>query len=334
MRLASICAALLLAACGNDDGGDDGHDSSKYVQTFDGLPGALISVSGTSDKDVWAVGGNPGDGSGAFVLHFDGAWARIPTGHQVDLWWVHAFESGPVFMGGSGGTISRYENGVFEKLPTPDTATVFGIWGLAPDDLWAVGGDPAKSGKAFVWRFDGSAWAPAAGLPSVPIAAWFKVWGRAPDDVRFVGMDGAIVHYDGKGFQSITSPTNRRLLTLYAEPGGRYTAVGGMSQAVILEDDGNAWQDVSPAPPNHAMIGIRTLGDDGYAAGTGGSVMRRKDGKWVDEPLGFDVFGDFHSVWIDPQGGVWFAGGNIMALPLVNGVLVHKGAKIPGGSFE
>ena len=107
-----------------------------------------------------------------------------------------------------------------------------------------------------------------------------------------------------------------------------------MSQAVLLEDDGNAWQDVSPAPPNHAMIGIRTLGDDGYAAGTGGSVMRRKDGKWVDEPLGFDVFGDFHSVWIDPQGGVWFAGGNIMAVPLVNGVLVDKGAKLPGGSFE
>ncbi len=334
MRRPLIFAALMLAACGNDDGTKVEHDPNKWVQTFDSLPGALISVSGTAHDDVWAVGGNPGDGSGAFVLHFDGKWARKPTGHQVDLWWVHPVPGGPVFFGGSGGTILRYQNDTFEKLPTPDTATVFGIWGMAADDLWAVGGDPAKSGKAFVWRFDGTTWSAPSDFPSVPIASWFKVWGRAADDVRFVGMDGAIVHYDGKGFQQIDSPTNRRLLTLFAEPGGRYTAVGGMSQAVILEDTAGTWQDASPPPPTHAMIGIRTRGDDGYAAGTGGSVMRRKSGSWVDEPLGFDVFGDFHSVWIDPKGGVWAAGGNIMALPLVNGVLVHKGPKIPGGNYE
>jgi len=328
-----VFAALALPACGGDDYSDDPHDPNAYVQTFDGLPGALIGVSGTSEEDVWAVGGNPGDGSGAFVLHFDGQWTRKLTGHQVDLWWVHAFAGGPVFFGGSGGTILRYQNQSFEKLPTPGSATVFGIWGATPDQLWAVGGDPAKSGTAFVWRFDGSTWSAAQGFPSVPVAAWFKVWGRAADDVRFVGMDGAIVHFDGKGFEQIASPTDRRLLTLFAEPGGRYTAVGGMSQAVILEDVGGTWKDVSPAPPTHAMIGIRTAGDDGYAAGTGGSVMRRKDGVWVDEPLGFDVFADFHSVWIDPKGGVWLGGGSIASFPLVNGVLVHKGAKIPGGSY-
>jgi len=335
MRSLALLAALwLLPACGDDGDGGAPHDTEKFVQTFDGLPGALISISGTSEKDVWAVGGNPGDGSGAFVLHFDGKWTRVPTGHEVDLWWVHAFAGGPAFFGGSGGTILRFDGTSFEKLPTPGKATVFGIWGTAPDDLWAAGGDPASSGKAFVWRWDGSTWSAPSGFPSVPISAWFKVWGRAADDVRFVGMDGAIAHFDGTKFEQIQSPTNRRLLTLFAEPGGRFTTVGGMSQAVILEDDGGGWKDVSPAPPTHAMIGIRTRGDDGWAAGTGGSVMRREAGAWVDAPLGFDVFADFHSVWIDPKGGVWIAGGNIASFPLINGVLVHKGAKIPGGTYE
>jgi hypothetical protein len=336
MRASSplLAAALWLAACGNGGGGEPSHDPNQFVQTFESLPGALIGISGTSEKDVWAVGGNPGDGSGAFVLHFDGKWTRKTTGYDVDLWWVHAFPGGPVFFGGGGGTILRYSGESFEKLPTPGTATVFGIWGPAPDDLWAVGGDPAKPGNAFVWRFDGNDWSAAKGFPIVPISSWFKVWGRAADDVRVVGMDGAIVHYDGTTFEQIASPTDRRLLTLFAEPGGRYTAVGGVSQAVILEDGASSWQDVSPAPPNHAMIGIRTRGEDGYAAGTGGSVMRRKNGAWVDEPLDFDVFADFHSVWIDPKGGVWLAGGNILSYPLVNGVLVHKGAKIPGGSYD
>jgi hypothetical protein len=76
-----LAAAFLLAGCGSDDGTEPSHDSSKFVQTFESLPGALIGISGTSEKDVWAVGGNPGDGSGAFVLHFDGQWARVPTGH-------------------------------------------------------------------------------------------------------------------------------------------------------------------------------------------------------------------------------------------------------------
>jgi hypothetical protein len=328
-----LLAALLLGACGGDDGGEEGHAPDVFTQTFDSLPGALIGVSGTSEKDVWAVGGNPSDGSGAFVLHFDGQWTRKPTGHMGDLWWVHAFPTGPVFFGGSNGTILRYASDSFEKLPTPGTATVFGIWGTSPDELWAVGGDPATPGTAFVWRFDGTNWSAAQGFPSVPVAAWFKVWGRAADDVRFVGMDGAIVHFDGEGFAQIASPTNRRLLTLFAEPDGRYTAVGGVSQAVILEDAGGTWKDVSPEPPTHAMIGVRTRGEDGYAAGTAGSVMRRKNGVWVDEPLGFDVFADFHSVWIDPKGGVWLGGGSIASVPLVNGVLVHKGPKIPGGSY-
>lgn len=330
-----LCACALLPACGGDDGpAPPAHDPNRFVTTFESLPGALIGVSGTSDEDVWAVGGNPGDGSGAFVLHYDGQWTRKSTGFDVDLWWVHAFAGGPVFFGGSGGTVLSWQNDTFEKLPTPGSATVFGIWGASPSDLWAVGGDPTKGDQAFVWRFDGTSFSAAQGFPSVPISAWFKVWGRADDDVRFVGMDGAIVHYDGKGFQQIASPTDRRLLTLYAEPGGRYTTVGGVSQAVILEDAGGGWKDVSPSASTHAMIGIRTLGDDGYAAGSAGSVLRRKGGAWVEEALGFDVFADFHSVYIDPKGGVWIAGGNILSFPLVNGVLVHKGAKIPGGTYD
>jgi len=330
-----VLSVSSLVACGGGDDGAAPDDPKGFVRVFQDLPGALIGVSGTSERDVWAVGGNPGDGSGAFVLHFDGTrWERRSTGENVDLWWVHAFADGPAFFGGSAGTILRYENGSFEKLSTPSSATVFGIWGTSPSELFAVGGDPAKPGSAFVWRGDGTSFSPASGFPDVPIASWFKVWGRAANDVRFVGMDGAIVHYDGQAFTAISSPTNRRLLTLFAEPGGRYTAVGGVSQAVVLESDSETWTDVSPSSPSHAMIGIRTQGDVGWAAGTGASVMQRVDGAWVDSKLPFEVFADFHSVWIDPKGGVWIAGGDILGFPLVNGVLLHAGAAIPTGKYD
>jgi hypothetical protein len=124
------------------------------------------------------------------------------------------------------------------------------------------------------------------------------------------------------------------LLTIHAEPDGPYTAVGGTNAAVIIEDDGGGWRDVSPPAPTEPLFGVRRHGDDGYAVGSAGSVWRRRAGVWGSEPIGTPVSADFHSVWIDPKGGVWAAGGDILATPLINGILLHKGAKVPSGTYE
>ena len=327
--LALLCG--LLAACG----GDEEPDAPKWQLVFQDLPGALISVSGTSERDVWAVGGDPGDGSGAFALHFDGsAWKQISPGQPVDLWWVHAIPGGPVFIGGSAGTILKYEGGKFQQMSTPSNATVFGIWGTSATDLWAVGGQPAAAGAVFVWRYDGTNWVDAPGLPSIPIASYFKVWGRSATDVRIVGMDGVILHWDGTTFTQPKSPTTQRLLTLHTDGDGPWVAVGGLARAVILEDAGDGWKDVTPPESDRAMIGVRMQGQTGYAVGNTGTVLARGKAGWVEERHGIDVFSDFHSVFIDPKGGVWAAGGDIVALPLINGILLHKGAKVPSGSYE
>src|SRR4029079_4504909 len=45
------------------------------------LPGALLSISGTSASDVYAVGADANDGTGAPMLHFDGErWQRRTPG--------------------------------------------------------------------------------------------------------------------------------------------------------------------------------------------------------------------------------------------------------------
>src|SRR5512143_65354 len=73
-----------------------------------GLPSALMSVDGTSSHDVYVAGADKG--SGPLVLHWDGnAWSQLQTGFTGDLWWVHAFASGPVFFGGAGGLVLRYD---------------------------------------------------------------------------------------------------------------------------------------------------------------------------------------------------------------------------------
>jgi hypothetical protein len=326
-----LISSVFLAACSEDEGSPDPDPGWVVVQQE--LPGALICVSGTGDDDVWASGGDPGDGTGPFVLHYDGSsWTRLPTGTTGDLWWVHAFPSGPVFLGGSQGTILRYQAGTFTPMTTPGTDTVFGIWGASPDDLWAVGGNPQVPGSAFVWRSDGETWT-AAAIPSLPISAYFKVWGRNASDVRIVGNDGVILRYDGVAIVDEPSATNRKLLTIHVDGDGPWVAVGGVSQAVILEQAGG-WQDVSPSAPSQPLFGVRMSGNDGYAVGTGASVLRRNSGVWSEEKLGFEVFGDLHSAWISPSGRVWLAGGDLLAVPLVNGVLLHKGKAVKGGGYD
>ena len=119
---------LLFAACGPDPEG------AQWVTVVDDLPGALLSVWGTSTTDVWVAGANSLDGQGPQVYHYDGlSWTRMdPVVSGGDLWWVFGFEEGPVFVGGENGIILRYEDGEVEKMSTPFTGVVYGIWGAGP----------------------------------------------------------------------------------------------------------------------------------------------------------------------------------------------------------
>ncbi len=327
-----------LVGCGDDDApGDASTDSSDasgppWVRVFDDLDAALICVLGTSDHDVWSVGGD--DGQGPLVLHYDGTeWTRIPTGVRADLWWVHPFAGGPTYFGGSGGTIVRYENGVATKMTTPSSAgIVYGIWGTAPDDIWAVGGS-GSTGGGFIWRYRGTEWT-AMDLPfEISGQQVFKVHGTAANDVWLVGSGGLLVHSDGETLEMMLGPTTRTMFTVNAR-GDRVAMVGGFGSGELFEKNGEGgFESVVPmlAP---TLIGIYLTDDGGYACGSSGTIVRRDPNAWVIERTGLESAEDLHTVWVDPSGGVWAVGGQVAAPPLVDGVMIHQGDEVPGGTFR
>jgi hypothetical protein len=297
------------------------------------MPSALLSVWGTSASDVYLVGSDAGDGLGPAVLHFDGAsWTRLPTGQVGGLWWVFGFAGGPVYMGGDAGMILRYQNGVFTRMTvqaTPNTGTVFGIWGAAPDDVWAVGGNLTGAGGAFAWRLQGDTWVAAAGFPvDTGREAIWKIYGRAKADAWMVGTNGTVVRWDGVSFTASTIG-GESLFTVHADS-NRYVAVGGFGTGRILENDGSGWHDASPsfAPP---FIGVCLASQGAYAVGEDGGVYRRGASGWTVEKIGFNLDEWLHSVWIDPSGGVWAVGGQLLTPPLSNGIVLHLGTQIPEG---
>ncbi len=328
---ASLLALSVLVASGSCNGGPTPEDGT-WELVHAGLPAALLSVWGTSSSDVWAVGGDTRDGAGPFVVHFDGeSWERVETGEtQGSLWWVFGFDNGPMYMGGDGGVILRYEGGAFTRMQTPGAATVFGIWGASPDDLWAVGGDSDSTG-GFAWRLVGDEWIEEPTLPSdVPgQAAIWKMYGAGPDDAWLVGSSGVALHWDGNALTPGDTGVGSSLFTVH-ERDGRYVAVGGLATGIVVEHDGAGWTNATPEPPPMGLTGV-TLGRDGsgVAVGSFGVVMARTEDGWVEEDLGFTVPQNLHGSWIDDEGGVWVVGGETFTLSLTDGVLLHYGQSIP-----
>jgi hypothetical protein len=202
------------------------------------------------------------------------------------------------------------------------------MWGRA-DDLWLVGGEPDVS-PGFVWRYDGSTVRDVSTELPMAVLPIFKVFGHAPDDVWLVGSDGLAIHWDGAAFTIEDPDTGRRLFTVHgpAEGQPRLVAVGGFGDGVIVEHDGTAWHDVTPenAPE---LFGVFMAADGtgiaGYAVGVEGTVMERDMDGWHSVKTGLDLIDPFHAVWVDPEGGVWAAGGDVLTPLLNEGMLLHRG---------
>jgi hypothetical protein len=328
-----VCAGLLAAACGDDSPAMPDADvgPAEWTVVHQNLSGSLMSVWGTSADDVWAVGGDPGDGP--MVIHWDGStWTRLDTGSRGDLWWVHGFDGGPVYMGGKDGRIFRYD-GAFTLMPTPGVQTVFGIWGSSPSDVWAVGGREGGGGGAFAWRLDGDQWVDAAGFPAeLADKALWKMWGSGADDAWMVGDGGTAVHWDGNGLEPVNLGGGESLFTVhYAD--GVYAAVGGFATALVFENGGSSWDRVDDGS-FAGMVGVCLVdGGRGFAVGNFAAFLERTDGVW-SEAEGPATSETLHAIWVDPDGGLWAVGGQVQVTPFVRGVLAYRGNDIPEGELQ
>lgn len=316
---------LALAACKGGDVELPSFDEAAIHERS-----AFLSVGGTGPDDVWAVGAQPFPTEAPTVLHSTGgAFEPVAMpGLLHDLWWVHAFDEGPVFMAGGGATVLKVEGDTIERTPTPVFFgnTVYGVWGSSPDDVWAVGGFAGRDG--FAWRYDGAAWQvvdlpddlPRAASGDIP--AMFKVWGRSADDVWIVGGLGTVLHWDGTALERVDAGTDEQLFTV-SGTADEIAIVGGGGNGLLLR--GGLGGFVEDTPPQAPLLQGVTYDQDGtlWTAGADGYAARQVDGvDWerVDLNLG-QLPQSIHALWSDGEGGIWGAGGGVLSPTLDQGVV-------------
>lgn len=344
---ASFIAIACFTAC---DSTPDSVDAPHWKVVYDGdylqttmkIPGALLSAWGTSDSDMWIVGGTQEatPASSPILMHWSGGkW----TNYQIStlkgtFWWVSSGDSGTVWMAGTGGHVIHYDPAAnsFKAFTMPSDAQLWGIVSFSANDAWAVGGDAINCGNnatcGAIWHFDGTSWGAPTNLPSGwDKNAWFKVFGRGPKDLFICGLNGHILHWNGSVWTDEAVSTGK-LLTGSCN-GKLCVVVGGDVKGSIFEHDGTSWSNKTPASGVDGLNGVFVNSDGsaiavGYANLSHGIWLRGTDGIWSADSDAPEVTQPYHAVFVDTEGGAWAVGGNIVGQPFSSAQLIHRGTNL------
>lgn len=313
---------VVMACAGNACASNESGDHWQLADSNE--PASLLSIWGTSVSDVWVAGGRSAPAGGPTLLHRTGeTWSRVDSGaHGVDLWWVFGFDNGDVLFSGSGGTILRYRGAAFEQMTTPRSGIVFGMWGAAPDDVWAVGS--GDDGHGIVWRYDGTQWSDAALPPEGVPDLVLKVHGQRSDDVWMSCAGGVTLHWDGTALTRVPTALTASLFSIVTTADDVVAVGGATGEGDIVENAGAGWV-TQPVLVPVAWRGVAAGTDRVYAVGESGVVAQRSTDGWGVLQQSVTQLA-FHAAWVDPQGGLWGVGGMFDTLPLTSaGFLTYYG---------
>lgn len=298
-----LSCTLLISGCG-----------SGWVEAFDASDrGWQMNVWGTSANNVYSVGGSLTRGR---IQHFDGErWEELALGVEVPLLnWAFGFSADDVFVVGNDGTVLRWNGEVWESQSTPVRAPLWGVWGAAPDDVWAVGGTGAGSGEPVILHFDGAGWTQFA-LPPLAtqnVFALYKVWGLDAQNVWAVGQQGVVLRYDGTAWREQHSGAPDDLISLWGTALDRIVAVGGRAGGIVSVWNGDAWRTES-LPGVAGLNGVWMPSGDRdkpWIVGAEGTIGRLDLEQFTFEAEEIDTPLDLHSIF-GVDGRLWTVGGDL-----------------------
>ena len=245
-----LLGALLVTtttACPSDD------PDEVWTPAFDAesIGWFLLNVWGPSANNLYAVGGAPTDG---LIMNYDGTtWTEVNVGIDVPLInWIYGFGPNNITAVGNGGTIIHWDGTAWTEQTSPTTEDLWGVWGAAANDLWAVGGRGRAEGQATLLHFDGTEWT-AQTIPDLERAgvnALFKVWGTSASNVHVVGQNGAVIRYDGTTWTEELVGASDDLIALWGTGPANIVVVGGRGSGIVSRFDGQNWrtEDLAPLP--------------------------------------------------------------------------------------
>ncbi|MCU0485811.1 MAG: hypothetical protein MUC85_06825 [Anaerolineales bacterium] len=111
------------------------------------------------------------------------------------LWGVWGAAGDEVYAVGAMGTVLRYNGADWLTTANLDEDIFYDVWGAAPNDIYAV------TGAGEFYHFNGATWS----LQYDYSGYTWDLWGRAANDIYAVGDSGLILHYNGSAWSPMSS---------------------------------------------------------------------------------------------------------------------------------
>jgi cysteine-rich repeat protein len=278
----------------------------------------------TSTEDLRAVWGSPYDGfwavgdQGTVLFHDGRVWRRVALGrgvtgpHSQDFFNVGGQPGGTIGIIGTG-EAATYEGAAWALTPVPTAETLYGLWGSAVDDVYAVGrngtilhhdgltwtvqdsdttidlhavdGDGAgnvyAAGKELtLLAGGGGSWTTLRSGPLGAATHAFLGVHAAPGVVLAVGPDG-IFRWDGAEL-TVDSPTPA--VGIWGSSATQAFAVGDRLQRLSV----SGWADTGAVFIGRLRAVTGSSGTDAFAVGDINSVHTNLAGNWVQGPFNDD----------------------------------------------
>ena len=271
----------------------------------EGWESVATGVEASLYDAVEAAGGVLAVGDdGLIITTLGGSWARQSADTKETLRAVDARGDDRVAVGDDG-TIVTWNGVVWTAEQVPAAVDFEDVRLDAEGGAWAVGGRE-------LWRRDGGAWA-VVGVAPVPLHA-VDVAGNV------YGDEGYSARWDGGWIEDV-APTGEALRSGLVAADGTRLAVGDGGVALRWEEDG--WNALE-TPAAHDLRVVRQLGDEIYAAGSRGALLRLAGDRWVDQSrashkatihalAGHALAGDVQALWA--LGGHELVLGPMLAVP-------------------
>lgn len=268
--------------------------SSPWPQGHD-----LVSVSGSSGADVWAIARN-GSSEGQ-LLHWDGrVWSGNPFAPPL-LNAVFVARSGDGWAVGDRGTILRWDGREWRKVPSGTAGDLNRVWKANTGDVFA-------SGRGVLLRWNGDRWVVATSPPYSTV-----VWASGRRDAWALTDEDAIEHWDGAAWRRIRLPSGSSPIYSVWGTGPRDVwAVGNACTA--LHWNGRFWTnahkadlcgDGEPDPGLGVLWGNK---DEVWAVGRRGAIHRWDGRRWLSVVESDAKHEDLLAIWGSAARDVWAVG--------------------------
>ena len=185
-----------------------------------------------------------------------------------------------------------------------DCTILNGIWGAAPDDVYAVGFFNCYETYGVIYHYNGASW----GKMDIPTRDRLEdVWGASATDVFAVGynyetLNSSILRYDGTTWIKMESPEKVILNAIWGSSASDVFAVGTNSETcypAILHYDGTIWREwTCPILDTNNLWDVwGTASDNVYAVGDYGAILHYNGISWsVVVPPEIGV-GSLFAIW-------------------------------------